>query len=147
MTTHSNYRSCLKALSVRYCRPQLGYNLKLNVFNSDIVKDPVTGEIMLAGTTQEEIRARVNQEKDPDTENTQGSDRDRIYVTGYLVEPLRIGYDLGDRLNGKYLYEGHWVDCSFYPVPLLADNLTEYWDLHSHTGRKIAGYLKLEGIA
>ncbi len=141
---HSNYRNQIKSVISRYCRPDLGYNLILYLNSQSAYKDTLTGEIKSSGAIQDEIRLRVNQAEDTETENTQGSDRNRIFVEGYLVQPLSRNLEWSDRLNGKYLLESNWIDVAFYPVLKLADNLTEHYGLHSHTGVEIEGYLKKE---
>lgn len=140
----SNYRGQIKSITSRYCHPDLGHNLVLYFNTQSVFKDSITGEIKSSNLVVEEIKLRVNQSQLPDTENTQGSDRDRVFVKGYLVNPLSRSLEWSDRLNGKYLLESNWIDISFYPILKLPDNLTEYYGLHNHTGLEIEGYLKKE---
>lgn len=113
-------------------------------FSGGVVVDPVTGNYVPSNSIPVLVKAELQQAKDPQTQENPGLNRNRIYLTGYLHDPLIYKNPLPETMEAVIKYQGEWRKGKFFPLIIFNDSIGESINLDIALGQEIRGYFEIE---
>jgi hypothetical protein len=120
----------------------VNFRLTLQTASGDLEYDD-WGNPTLSEVTPFIIEATMKEDRPTTEEENPGLNRDRIFLSGRLIQPLTYEYSLPQVCEAEYLFGELWRKGKFHPWTKLHEGLNEKTLTDLAFGQELWGYFEL----